>query len=89
MAARGQVPGGTLWYARLAFDRQVSDQLQEAIDPNYQQSWKRMAKWEAEQGTTSWWPRGDFTPERAPDMSNAISGASHDTPAGSGTLPQP
>lgn len=82
-ALRRQIPGGTLWYARLAFDRQVVDQLQETIDPNYRQSWRRAARWAQEQGTEYWWAPGDFTPARAPDMSNATRGASLDTRGGS------
>lgn len=71
-AAREQIPGGTLWYARLAFDRQITDQLQEAIDPNYRQSWREMERWADEQGTQFYWEPGDTMPERAPDLSNAI-----------------
>jgi hypothetical protein len=80
---RRQIPGGTLWYARLAFDRQVADQLQEAVDPNYRQSWRRAAHWAQEQGTGYWWAPGDFTPSRAPDMANIERGASLDTRGGS------
>lgn len=72
---RSQVPGGTLWYARLAFDRMIADQLQELVDPNYRKSWRRMEKWAAEQGTDFWWAPGDMAPERAPDLSNATQGS--------------
>lgn len=78
--ARNQLPGGSLWYARLAFDRLVADQIQEAVDPNYRQSWRRMRRWADEQGTQHWWAPGELSPERAPDMTNAIGSASLDTP---------
>lgn len=67
---RSQVPGGTLWYARLAFDRMVADQLQELVDPNYRKSWRRLEKWAEEQGTDFYWSPGDMAPARAPDLSN-------------------
>lgn len=73
--ARDQLPGGTLWYARLAFDRQVADQLQEAVDPNYRKSWRRMNKWAEDQGTQFYWAPGDRAPDRAPDLSNITEGS--------------
>lgn len=72
--ARSQLPGGTLWYARLGFDRMVADQIQEAIDPNYRKSWARMRQWNAEQGTQAWWAPGQTAPARAPDIANITEG---------------
>ncbi|WP_324694610.1 hypothetical protein [Novosphingobium sp. RL4] len=72
--AQSQVPGGTLWYLRTAFDRAVADQIQEQIDPDYRRSWRRAEKWADEQGTDYWWAPGDSSPERAPDLSN-VAGA--------------
>lgn len=69
---RSQLPGGSLWYAKTAFDRLVTDQIQRAIDPNYDQSWQRMADFARDQGTEFWWAPGDAAPGRAPDFSNAI-----------------
>lgn len=83
-ALRRQIPGGTLWYLRGAFDRQVGDQVQEALDPHYRQSWRNAAKWAREQGTDYWWAPGDLAPDRAPDMSNITRKASLHTPSGSG-----
>lgn len=74
---RSQLPGGSLWYARTAFDRLVTDQIQREIDPNYDQSWLRMDQYAREQGTEFWWGPGDVSPERAPDFANAF-----DQPAG-------
>lgn len=72
---RQQIPGSTLWYARLAFDRMVADQLQELVDPNYRKSWRRLEKWAEEQGTEFWWSPGEMAPGRAPDMTNATEGS--------------
>lgn len=70
--ARSQLPGGSLWYARLAFDRLVADQLQELVDPQYRQSWRQMNRWAGEQGTEYWWRPGQTAPARSPDFNNAI-----------------
>lgn len=69
---RSQLPGGSLWYAKTAFDRLVTDQIQRSIDPNYDQSWQRMADFAREQGTDFWWAPGDAAPGRAPNFQNAI-----------------
>ncbi len=69
---KGWVPGGNLWYLRLAFDRMVADQIQEAIDPDYRKSWKRMDRYAREQGTRYFWRPGDAAPDRGPDLSNAL-----------------
>jgi hypothetical protein len=71
-AARQWLPGGSLWFARLAFDRNVTDQLQETLDPNYRQAWDRMKKRAADQRTRMWWEPGHPLPDRAPDFGNAI-----------------
>ena len=70
--AKGFIPGNNLWYARLAFDRLLADQLQQAVDPDYAKSWKRLDQYAADQGTDYWWSAGDTAPERAPDFANAL-----------------
>lgn len=69
---KGFIPGNNLWYARLAFDRMLADQIQEAIDPNYPKSWARMVRYARERGTRLWWQPGDALPDRAPDFGNAL-----------------
>lgn len=64
------LPGQSLWYTRTAFDRLVADQIEEAINPDYRKSWQRAERWNAEQGTQSFWLRGETAPARAPDPSN-------------------
>lgn len=71
--ARQELPGGSLWYAKLAFDRLVTDQIQEEIDPSYRSSWRRMEKRAAEQRTQYFWAPGETAPDHAPDLS-AIAG---------------
>ena len=70
--ARSEIPGGSTWYLRTAFDRMVMDQLQEQIDPNYRQSWQRMQKRADDQRTQFWWAPGETAPGRAPDLENAL-----------------
>jgi hypothetical protein len=71
--ARQELPGGSLWYAKLAFDRLVTDQIQEEIDPSYRSAWRRMEKRAREQRTQYFWAPGDAAPDRAPHLS-AITG---------------
>lgn len=70
--ARQELPGGSLWYLKLAFDRIITDEIQEAIDPDYRKSWRRMKKRAAEQRTQFYWEPGETAPDRAPDFSNAL-----------------
>lgn len=67
---RSETPGGSLWFARLAFEREVFDQLQAAVDPDYRKAWRRMDKRAAEQGTDFYWAPGETAPDRAPDLAN-------------------
>jgi hypothetical protein len=66
------VPGSGLWYLRTAFDRALSDRLQELVDPNYRASYRRAEQGAREQGTQFYWKPGDRQPERAPDLENAV-----------------
>lgn len=72
--ARGNVPGGNIWYTRLAWERLVLDQLQYLVDPEANAAFKRsMAKTQKDFGTGFWWEKGKAGPSRAPDMGNAFS----------------
>ena len=65
----------SLWPTRVAFDRLVADQLQAFLDPDAETQWRRqMRKRERDYGTAAWWQRGARSPDRAPDLSNAIGG---------------
>lgn len=71
---RQELPGGSIWYAKLAFDRLVTDQIQEEIDPSYRQSWRRLQKRAREQRTDFYWAPGETAPDRAPDLANIAPG---------------
>jgi hypothetical protein len=68
---QNNTPGSSLWYARLAFSREVLDRLQAEIDPDYYQSFDRMEKRAQQDGTQFYWRPGKSAPDRAPDLSNA------------------
>jgi hypothetical protein len=68
-------PGTNLWYARLAAERLMFDQMQQLFDPGYEDSWKAIERARAEEGHPVWWHRGELTPERAPDPGNVAGGA--------------
>lgn len=70
--ARGVTPGSNTWYASLALQRTIFDELETLANPDYRQSWRRMERRAEEQGTQFWWAPGDQAPERAPDLSNAL-----------------
>jgi len=64
---RRHTPGQSLWYARLAFERLIFDQLQAMIDPKWHSKKRRkIKKTRKEQGTDFWWRPGNITPERPP-----------------------
>lgn len=61
--ARGNVPGGNIWYARLAWERMVLDQVQHAVDPEAGKAFKRQQQfWKREFGQDYWWKPGEFLP---------------------------
>lgn len=58
------VPGSSLWYARLAFDRVLWDQLSRAVDPRFDKRVRRMErKARRDYGQEYWWRPGEMTPE--------------------------
>ncbi|HMR33963.1 MAG TPA: hypothetical protein PKA13_21520 [Geminicoccaceae bacterium] len=65
--ARQYTPGGTIWYARLAYERLVLDQLARMTDPK---AMRRMATLERDRlrnyGQRYWWRPGRAEPDRAP-----------------------
>ncbi|RIK92869.1 MAG: hypothetical protein DCC73_11365 [Proteobacteria bacterium] len=70
---RRYTPGSSIWYARLAFNRILFDQLQQEIDPGHRDAFRRMeqrARREFEQDY--WWRPGEIAPDRAPDLGNAV-----------------
>lgn len=73
--ARGNTPGSSLWYTRLATDRLIWDQMQDMMDPDSAGYFRRMQRRaEREFGQDYWWAPGDMTPDGVPDLSNAFEG---------------
>jgi hypothetical protein len=61
--ARGNIPGGNIWYLRLAWERTVLDQVQFLVDPEANNAFKRQQQfWKREFGQQYWWKPGEMTP---------------------------
>jgi hypothetical protein len=69
--AESNLPGSSIWYAKLALSRLLLDQLDEAVDPKIHQRRRRMRQFAKEQGTQFYWEPGQTAPSRAPDLGNA------------------
>lgn len=70
---RSNVPGSTIWYTRLAWERIVMDQLQFLVDPEANKAFKQKQKFfQREFGQGFWWTPGETTPDRAPDLGTAV-----------------
>lgn len=66
---RQNMPGGSIWYARLAWERMVLDQLQYLTDPDAHRAFRRkMGKRKRDYGQDFWWAPGESAPDHAPDM---------------------
>lgn len=73
--ARGNTPGGTIWYLRLAYERMLLDQVQFLVDPEANKAFKRQQQfWEREYGQQFYWAPGTATPQRAPNIGAALGG---------------
>ena len=69
--AKRYTPGSSLWYARLALERQVWDRLTEIADPKaYRKRKQRMAKQKKDFGNEYFWAPGDRAPARLPQIGN-------------------
>ena len=67
--ARRYTPGSSIWWARLALERQVFDRLQELADPRaYQKQRNRVRSRERDFGQGHWWVPGQDAPSRAPQL---------------------
>lgn len=65
-------PGTSLWYARLALQREVFDRLSELADPRaYQKRQAQMRQQQRTFGNGYWWAPGQRAPQRAPALSGA------------------
>ncbi len=63
----------SMWYARTAFSRIVSDNVQRFLDPEAEADFRRKTRQQKKDyGSEAWWGLGRNAPSRAPDLSNAI-----------------
>ncbi len=69
------MPGRSLWYARLAMERLIFDELEAAIDPKAAKSF-RMIEQRARRdyGQRFFWRPGRPVPDRGPDLEAAVGG---------------
>lgn len=71
-AGAGLIPGSSLWYGRLAFQRGVLDQLALMIDERAPERFRRLEEQAAKDFSQQfWWRPGDATPGRLPDLGGA------------------
>ena len=72
--ADGLLPGRSLWYTRLAWERFISDEIQAWADGgDAERKFRRIEKKaKKEFGQRFWWPPGQALPERAPDLGAAV-----------------
>lgn len=67
---KGFIPGQNLWYTRAATDHIIFQNAQEALSPGYLANMR--ARSVRDFGQDWWWAPGEFMPDRAPDMANAL-----------------
>lgn len=60
-------PGRSLWFARLAYDRMLMDNLRRLTDPNAEKAFRRKGRYVSDLGTDTWWSPGNTLPERVPN----------------------
>lgn len=64
-------PGSSLWYARLALERGVLDQLNIMADPKAKSKMRRTVKrYKKQYGQNYWWKPGNTSPRRSPNLEN-------------------
>ncbi|WP_131819195.1 hypothetical protein [Sphingomonas jatrophae] len=69
------LPGSTLWYARLAARRLWLDRMREAADPQAHASWRRQQqRLRKDYGQAYFWRPGETAPDRAPDFDPLLGG---------------
>jgi hypothetical protein len=67
--ARRYTPGSNLWYANLALQRGFWDAMEDIADPKAQQKRNtKMRKQKKDYGNDYFWPLGQSTPSRAPQL---------------------
>lgn len=68
-------PGGSLWYARLGYERLILDELQRQVDPQAGRTFRRQRqRFRRDFGQDFFWEPGRRAPSRAPDFDNLFGG---------------
>jgi hypothetical protein len=72
--ARLMMPGRSLWYGSLAFDRMIFDEIQKQVDPDYAESFQRRESAAMSQSGQEYFspPGSGFPPQRAPNLERAL-----------------
>lgn len=67
------LPGSSIWYLRLAYERALFDQIEEMVDPDvYERRMRRERRYRRDFDQEYWWRQGEALPERAPDLANTL-----------------
>ena len=73
--ATGLLPGGSLWYTRLATERLIMDEIEMMLDSNAASRFRRIEKRAKKEFDQRYFSRpGRGLPQRAPDLSRAVGG---------------
>lgn len=71
-----EIPGISLWYTRLAYERLLGDKIDQWADEDVADAYARAGRYAEEQGTAYWAPPGSVSgggdPMRTPDWGNAV-----------------
>jgi hypothetical protein len=68
---KGFIPGQNLWYTKAATDHIIFQNAQEALSPGYLANMRANSARQFKQDW--WWAPGELSPDRAPNMGNAVS----------------
>lgn len=71
-ARSNAAPFMNFWYTKAAFNHFIYQQLQEKVDPGYNE---RVAQRLRQRDVSQWWENGQMVPQRAPDFGAAVAGA--------------
>jgi hypothetical protein len=74
---RRYTPAGSLWYLRLAYEREIIDQIQKVVDPRAAESFRARENYAKDTGTQFFAPAGRSVLQggaRLPDFENAFGG---------------
>lgn len=67
---KGFIPGGNIWYAKVALDHMIFQRAFEALSPGYLGNMRR--KMQRDYNQDWWWNPGELSPRRAPNFEEAL-----------------